>query len=118
MLCMFIELEPEVAWHILDFPIHERDPPVMILPVHLENMQTAYSKEYSRLKDVVGNRRFAISPLLGWFNRNKDTAVRDNENQSNSENETGGLDLTYIDYPSKFCWDKTAKWWVLRHQSM
>lgn len=78
----------EAAWRILDFPIHEHDPPVMILPVHLENRQTAYFKEDIPLKDVVRNPGFAISPLLGWFNHNKDTVVRDNENQSNSENET------------------------------
>ena len=27
----------EAAWRILEFPIHERDPPVQQLAVHLEN---------------------------------------------------------------------------------
>ena len=32
----------EAAWRILEFPIHERDPPVQQLDVHLENGQHVY----------------------------------------------------------------------------
>ena len=35
----------EAAWTILEFPIHERDPPVQQLVVHLENSQCVYFTE-------------------------------------------------------------------------
>ena len=35
----------EAAWRILEFPIHERDPPVQQLAVHLENNQHVYFTE-------------------------------------------------------------------------
>ena len=35
----------EAAWRILEFPIHERDPPVQQLAVHLENGQRVYFTE-------------------------------------------------------------------------
>ena len=39
----------EAAWRILEFPIHERDPPVQQLAVHLENGQQAYFTENNAL---------------------------------------------------------------------
>ena len=35
----------EAAWRILEFPLHERDPPVQQLAVHLENGQHVYFTE-------------------------------------------------------------------------
>ena len=35
----------EAAWRILEFPIHEKDPPVQQLAVHLENGQRVYFTE-------------------------------------------------------------------------
>ena len=35
----------EAVWRILEFPIHERDPPVQQLAVHLENGQRVYFTE-------------------------------------------------------------------------
>lgn len=92
----------EAAWGILNFSIHERDPPVVILPVHLPNMQTVYFKEDSRISDVVHNASFGSSLLLGWFENNKW--------------DKGGLDLTYGAYPSKYVWNKRAKRWKLRER--
>ena len=39
----------EVGWRILQFPIHERDPPVHQLAVHLENSQRVYFIEDTAL---------------------------------------------------------------------
>ena len=39
----------EAAWRILEFPIHERDPPVQQLAVHLENGQRVYFTEDNAL---------------------------------------------------------------------
>ena len=45
----------EAAWRILEFPIHERDPPVQQLAVHLENGQRVYFTEDNALNRASGN---------------------------------------------------------------
>ena len=43
----------EAAWRILEFPIHERDPPVQQLAVHLENGQRVYFTEDNGLTESI-----------------------------------------------------------------
>ena len=45
----------EAAWRILEFPIHERDPPVQQLAVHLENGQCIYFTEDTALDQASGD---------------------------------------------------------------
>ena len=45
----------EAAWRILEFPIHERDPPVQQLAVHLENGQRVYFTEDTALDRASGD---------------------------------------------------------------
>ena len=45
----------EAAWRILEFPIHERDPPVQQLAVHLENGQRVYFTEDTALERASGD---------------------------------------------------------------
>ena len=45
----------EAAWRILEFPIHERDPPVQQLAVHLENGQRVYFTEDNALYRASGD---------------------------------------------------------------
>ena len=45
----------EAAWRILEFPIHERDPPVQQLAVHLENGQQVYFTEDNALNRASEN---------------------------------------------------------------
>ena len=45
----------EAAWRILEFPIHERDPPVQQVAVHLENGQRVYFTEDNALVRASGN---------------------------------------------------------------
>ena len=42
-------------WRILEFPIHERDPPVQQLAVHLENSQRVYFTEDTVLDRASGD---------------------------------------------------------------
>ena len=42
----------EAAWRILEFPIHERDPPIQQLAVHLENGQRVYFTEETAMNRV------------------------------------------------------------------
>ena len=44
----------EAAWRILEYPIHERDPLVKLLAVHLENSQHVYFTEDSVLDRASG----------------------------------------------------------------
>lgn len=90
----------EAAWRIFNFDIHRRNPPVMILPVHLLNMQHVMFKEAGRIEDVLRNPGFARTLLLGWFDSNP----RDPQ----------GRDLTYIDYPNRYVWDARSKEWGQR----
>ena len=45
----------EAAWRILEFPIHERDPPVQQLAVHLENGQRIYFTEDTAIDRAAGD---------------------------------------------------------------
>ncbi|KAL3651616.1 hypothetical protein CASFOL_004618 [Castilleja foliolosa] len=90
----------EASWRILNFPIHERNPAVEILAVHLEDMQSVTFKENLRLQAIVRNPSFGKTTLTGWIERNK----RDDR----------GLDLTYVTYCSKYRWCKTAMAWLPR----
>lgn len=42
----------EAIWHILSFPIHERDPAVQHLAIHLENGQRVYFTEENLLQEA------------------------------------------------------------------
>ncbi|XP_021985268.2 uncharacterized protein LOC110881257 [Helianthus annuus] len=90
----------EACWRILNFPIHERDPAVQILAVHLENMQNVTFKENSRLQSIVNNPSFGKTTLTEWLNNNC--------------KEPEGLHLRYSDYPSRFWWESSSKGWIRR----
>ena len=45
----------EAVWRILEFPIHERDPPVQQLAVHLENGQRVYFTEETAIDRASGD---------------------------------------------------------------
>lgn len=90
----------EATWRILNFYIHQRHPPVLLLPVHLHNMQHIVFKENSKLEDVLCQAGFARTPLLGWFDNN----ARD----------PTGHELTYLDYPKDYKWDGDSKQWGRR----
>nr|GEU44366.1 DNA helicase [Tanacetum cinerariifolium] len=45
----------EVCWRILEFPIHYRDPAVLTLVVHLENMQQIRFRSKDNLQAIVDN---------------------------------------------------------------
>ncbi|CAI9259461.1 unnamed protein product [Lactuca saligna] len=78
----------EAAWRILDFPIHDRDPSIVILPIHLPNMQSVLFKENISINQVVDDPNFGSSLLLGWFDNNKWDRT--------------GHNLTYSSYPTKY----------------
>nr|KAJ0193704.1 hypothetical protein LSAT_V11C800425610 [Lactuca sativa] len=83
--------------------LRDQDPSVVILPVHLRNMQSVFFKENTCIKQVVENLSFGSILLLGWFDKNKWDAA--------------DHDLTYASYLTKYWWDKNAKAWKKRKRS-
>ncbi|XP_042756614.1 uncharacterized protein LOC111880258 [Lactuca sativa] len=90
----------EAAWRILDFRIHQCHPVVQILTVHEENMQQWMFNEENTIPEVLSNPNSSITTLLAWFESN----ARDAK----------GHDLTYLDYPKSYKWEKSSKSWSRR----
>ncbi|KAL3636382.1 hypothetical protein CASFOL_020929 [Castilleja foliolosa] len=90
----------EASWRILNFPIHARNPAVELLAVHLEDMQNVTFRENLRLEAVIRNPLFGKTTLTEWI-------------RSNCRNQDGRT-LTYVNYPTKYRWDKKAKCWTSR----
>ncbi|KAL3655100.1 hypothetical protein CASFOL_000886 [Castilleja foliolosa] len=90
----------EAAWRILNFPIHERNPAVEVLAVHLQDMQNVTFRENLQLQAIIRNPSFGKTTLTEWLASNK----RDDK----------GLDLTYVTYCSKYRWDRKAIAWIRR----
>ncbi|CAI9290023.1 unnamed protein product [Lactuca saligna] len=90
----------EAAWRILNFHIHHRYPPVQILSVHEQNMQQLLFKEDSTIPQVLSNPFSSVTTLLGWFRNNR--------------RDPSGHELTYLEYPKSYKWDKSSKSWEPR----
>ncbi|XP_035830951.1 uncharacterized protein LOC110868732 [Helianthus annuus] len=92
----------EASWRILNFPIHERQPAVQILAVHLENMQNVTFRDNHNLQSIINNPSFGKTTLTEWL--------------SSNNADSNGRDLTYTNYPSRYRWDVSAKCWIHRAQ--
>ncbi|KAL3616054.1 hypothetical protein CASFOL_040348 [Castilleja foliolosa] len=90
----------EASWRILNFPIHARNPAVELLAVYLEDMQNVTFAENLRLEAVIRNPLFGKTTLTEWI-------------CSNCRNRDGRT-LTYVNYPTKYRWDRKAKCWTPR----
>nr|KAJ0207810.1 hypothetical protein LSAT_V11C500278750 [Lactuca sativa] len=81
-------------------PIHERDPHVQVLVVHLEGMQPTIFKENSQLGSLIDTPGFGVTTLTEWLH--------------NNQHDVRGIHLTYNDYPSKYICDTKDKRWIHR----
>ncbi|CAB3241119.1 unnamed protein product [Arctia plantaginis] len=93
----------EAIWHILSFPIHERDPAVQHLAIHLENGQRVYFTEENVLQRAFEAPKTTITEfftlcqkpdVFGQFAKT----------------------LVYGDVPRYFTWNKSSKKWEPRKQ--
>ncbi|XP_029172028.1 uncharacterized protein LOC114941268 [Nylanderia fulva] len=93
----------EAIWHILSFSIHERDPAVQHLAIHLENGQRVYFTEENVLQRALEAPKTTLtefftlcqrSDIFGQFAKT----------------------LIYTDVPRYFTWNKSGKKWVPRKQ--
>nr|GEW50236.1 DNA helicase [Tanacetum cinerariifolium] len=87
----------EACWRILEFPIHYRDPTVLTLAVHLENMKQIRFRGKDRLESIVDNLTKKKTTLTEWLDYNR--------------HYTDGRHLTYLNFPSEYTWHKTDKCW-------
>ena len=81
----------EAVWRILSFPIHDRDPPVVHLAVHLENGQRVYFNP-ENVESVV---RSPPNTLTAFFEL--------------CQNDPFARTLWYPDVPTYYTWDALGK---------
>ncbi|KAM0041949.1 putative DNA helicase Pif1, helitron helicase-like domain-containing protein [Helianthus debilis subsp. tardiflorus] len=90
----------EASWRILNFLIHDRNPPVQILVVHLENMQHITFKDNDQLDNIATKTFYRRTTLTEWLR--------------NNEKDSSGRHLRYIDYLMEYRWDPSGKCWMRR----
>lgn len=91
----------EAIWRILSFPIHERDPAVIHLAIHLENGQRVYFNEQNAVE------RALIAPkstLTEFFELCKEQSIHGQFAQT----------LLYSEVPTYFTWNTSSKKWQPR----
>ena len=88
----------EAVWRILEFPIHERDPPVQQLAVHLENGQRVYFTEDTARDQA--SRDPPKTTLTEFFNL--------------CQVDDFARTLYYVDVPRYYTWNKKS--WSRRKQ--
>ncbi|KAD4180097.1 hypothetical protein E3N88_28688 [Mikania micrantha] len=79
----------EASWRIMNFVIHERNPAVQVLSVHLENVQNMTFRDNDDLHNIVSNNYARKTTLTEWL-------------RNNCVDESG-RHLRYIDYLSEYC---------------
>jgi hypothetical protein len=93
----------EACWRILGFPMSDRNPAVVSLPVHLDGEHRVYFKE-GREQQAVD--REPATALLSWLEYNRTMAGED----------PNCLGLLYPDFPRHYTLDPSTKKWKPRKQ--
>ncbi|XP_074293400.1 uncharacterized protein LOC141620425 [Silene latifolia] len=93
----------EAMWRIYGFDLFETQPPVMVLPVHLQNMQSLQLHPEENLERVVANEKRARTPLTEFFKENSKPHAEQ---------------LLYRDFTKKYRWDKGEKKWFKRRTKL
>ncbi|CAF4944006.1 unnamed protein product [Pieris macdunnoughi] len=87
----------EAAWHIFGFPIHERDPAVVQLAVHLENGQRVFFTNETAIDRAVNPPKTTLTEFFELCNRVDDFGAF-------------ARTLLYSQVPCYFTWAQTKKW--------
>ncbi|XP_071712618.1 uncharacterized protein [Rutidosis leptorrhynchoides] len=90
----------EAVWWILAFDIHNRTPAVIRLPFHLNGEKAIVFDEEEMLDNVLNKPSVNSSMFTEWMNCNKHSAE--------------ARKLTYVEFPSKFCWQQKERVWTRR----
>lgn len=91
----------EAVWRILSFPIHERDPTVIHLAIHLENGQRVYFNAQNAIERALTAPK---TTLTQYFELCKQNNIFGQFAQT----------LLYSEVPSYFTWNKLSKKWEPR----
>ncbi|XP_026464659.1 uncharacterized protein LOC113367249 [Ctenocephalides felis] len=95
----------EAIWRVFGFSIHERNPSVVHLAVHLENGQRVYFTENNILQQALTASKTTLTAFFKLCSRS-DIAGR------------FARTLLYTDTPEYFTWDKKLKDWVPRKRGI
>lgn len=95
----------EAIWRIFTFPIHERDPAVIHLAVHLENGQRVYFTEETALQQALTAPKTTLTEFFNLCRR------QDAVGQF-------ARTLMYTDVPKYFTWNKQSKNWEPRKRGI
>ncbi|XP_023741901.2 uncharacterized protein LOC111889982 [Lactuca sativa] len=90
----------EACWRLFAYDIHYRTPPVERLSFHLENKQPVVFKPNQHLNQVVSKPTVAASQFLAWMECNK--------------HDEDARKLSYVEFPTKYVWNKSDKIWTKR----
>ncbi|XP_042903221.1 uncharacterized protein [Parasteatoda tepidariorum] len=87
----------EAVWRIFGFPIHERDPTVIHLAVHLENGQSVYFTNETAIDRAINPPKTTLSEFFELRNRADAFGAF-------------ARTLLYSEVPHYFTWAQTKKW--------
>jgi hypothetical protein len=82
--------------------MHEEKPSVYRLPVHLENKQTVHFDDDDDLEELMDRDAIKKTPLTEWFTANGAMPL--------------ARQVTYLDFPHSFVWEKKVRKWKPRSQ--
>lgn len=91
----------EAVWRILSFPIHDRDPAVTHLAIHLENGQRVYFTDQNAAARAESPPKTTLTEFFTLC-------------QQDTVYGRFAKTLLYSDVPTYFTWDKTGKVWKPR----
>ncbi|XP_074283443.1 uncharacterized protein LOC141607991 [Silene latifolia] len=80
----------EASWRIFGFDIHQRNPSLIRLPVHLPGEQFVVLSDTSNLQAVINRATNNETKLMGWFTANAMYPE--------------ARELTYAQFPTKYVW--------------
>ncbi|XP_071687943.1 uncharacterized protein [Rutidosis leptorrhynchoides] len=93
----------ETIWRILKFDIHHHYPSVIRLPFHLEGQQQIIFDEDELIDEVLEKPSVNTSMFIEWMNCNV----------SNQE----ARESTYVEFLTKFIWNKDNGSWIRRKRN-
>ena len=92
----------EACWRLFNFPISSRSPPVIALPVHLEDDQLVHFGQGQARQIAAGPP--PKTPLTDWF-------------QYNREHPNDTQHYLYCNFPEHFVWDARDTHWKTRQRN-
>ncbi|XP_071719496.1 uncharacterized protein [Rutidosis leptorrhynchoides] len=90
----------EAVWRILSFDINHRNPTVIRLAFHLPDQHSIIFDENDLIETVLDEPSVNTSQFLEWMKCNQ---VNEYARQ-----------LTYVEFPTKFVWNKDTRLWTTR----